>query len=187
MAESSDDGRRLSRRRFFRLGIAGSIVLGAGGVLAWQTSGYEVPASVARRLRHLSAKELRIVEAVAERIVRSDDDAFPSAAEVEVALQVDAILDSLHPADRRELLGLLHLLEHALPPWSGTFGRFTRLDGSARDAVLESMRSGSSQLMRGAFEGLKSLVVLAYFRDERTWGPIGYDGPLVGRPRGGFR
>lgn len=174
-------GGRVGRRRFFRLGVAGSIALGAGGLLAWQTSGYEVPAGVARRLRHLSPKEHCVVSAVGARILRADDGAFPSHDEVETALALDGLLGTLHPADRRDLLALLHVIEHAMPPWFGHVGRFTRLDGPAQDAVLEAMRTGSSGLLRAGFEGLKALIVLAYFRDARTWEAIGYDGPLVGR------
>jgi len=33
---------RVSRRRFVRLGVGGALLLGAGGILAYQTSGYEL-------------------------------------------------------------------------------------------------------------------------------------------------
>lgn len=183
MTTESDDPPRLTRRRLFRVGLAGAVGLGAGGVLAWQTSGYDVPDAIARRLRSLSPKEYRIVEAVAERIVRDDDGRLPPPDEVDTALWVDAVVSSLHAADQRDVRHLLHLLEHALPPWSGRFARFTRLSGPGRDAVLEAMQGGDSPLLRAGFEGLKALVALAYFRDERTWAAIGYDGPLVGRAR----
>lgn len=179
--EREDGPRRLSRRRFFRLGAAGTIALGAGGLLAWHSSGYEVPSAVSRRLANLSEKEYLIVEALADRILRSDDGALPPPREVDTALSVDALLSTLHPADRRDLLRLLHVIEHALPPWEGMLSRFTRLDGAEQDAVLEAMQSGSSHLMRAGFEGIKSICALAYFRDDRTWEAIGYDGPLVGR------
>ena len=172
---------RHGRRRFLKVGIVGSIALGAGGLLAWQTSGYEVPDAIARALTCLSPKEYRIVEAVAERIVRSDDPAFPPARELGVAARIDALIAALHPADRRELRGLLHLVEHGLGPWNGAASRFTRMGGAEQDAVLEAMGTGSSGLLRAGFEGLKSLVALAYFADERAWAAIGYDGPLVGR------
>ncbi len=186
MADAPNERPRLTRRRFFRVGVAGSIALGAGGLFAWQTSGYDVPDAIARRLVSLSPKEYRVVAAVAERVVRADDGAFPSAREVDAALHVDALIVELHPADARDLSHLLHLIEHGIPPLHGKPSRFTHLDGDQQDEVLDAMRTGSSTLLRAAFEGLKSLIVLAYFSDERTWAPLGYDGPLVGRPPGGF-
>lgn len=174
--------RTVSRRRFLRVGIAGGLVLGAGGIFAWQTSGYDVPDSVRRRLRYLSPKEYRVVEAAAEQLVRTTDAAFPPPGEVETALTFDALLEGLEPFDRRDVGRLLQLLEHALPTWAGQPGRFTRLASEERDAVLEAMRTSERELIRAGFEGLKSLVVLAYFRHERTWPALEYAGPIVARP-----
>jgi hypothetical protein len=53
--------------------------------------------------------------------------------------------------------------------------------------VLASVEASSSDLLRAGFDGLKSLVFMGYYRDPRTWGILGYDGPLVNRPRGGWR
>ena len=41
-------------------------------------------------------------------------------------------------------------------------------------------------LLRGAFDGLKSLVFMGYYRDPRTWRILGYDGPRVNRPDEGW-
>jgi len=174
------------RRRFLRLGLAGTAALAAGAVLAWQTSGYEVPDATARTLIALSAKEYLVVAAVAARILRSDGADFPSADDVDAALFIDKMVARVDPANRTDLLRLLHLLEHVIPLQSGRAGRFTRLDGAGQDAVLTAMMTSPVGLVRGAFEALKSLCVMAYFRDPRTWGAIGYDGPLVGRPREGW-
>lgn len=175
-----------SRRRFLRIGLAGTAALAAGGVLAWQMSGYDAPEATVRRLRALSPKEYLIVSAVAARILRADAPDVPSAADVEVALFIDGMVARLDPANRADLLSLLHLLEHALPLRSGYTSRFTHLDGARQDAVLTAMMTSSVGLVRGAFEALKSLCVMGYFRDARTWGAIGYDGPLVGRPSAGW-
>jgi len=29
-------------------------------------------------------------------------------------------------------------------------------------------------------------VMMGYYRDPRTWGVLGYDGPLMNRPEGGW-
>lgn len=190
MAPKSDapkpDSRTLSRRRFLRAGIAGGVALGVGGVLAWQTSGYEVPAAIASKLEALSPKEYLIVEALARRVLRGDGPGYPTADEVSAARFVDGLVARLDGETRLDLKRLLHLLEHGLPLRAGKLGRFTRLSGEAQDAVLARMEQSEIGILRGAFESLKSLCLMAYFRDARTWGAIGYDGPLVGRPREGW-
>jgi hypothetical protein len=49
------------------------------------------------------------------------------------------------------------------------------------------VQDSGSDLLRAGCEGLKSLVFLGYYRDPRTWTILGYDGPLVGRPAGGWK
>lgn len=172
--------KKIGRRRFLRVGVGAGLLLGAGSVLAWQVSGYDVPSSVERRLRALSPKEYRIVEAAALRILRTSDASYPT--DLDVALRVDAMLLSLHSADRRDFTRLLHLLEHALPWSAGQPGRFSRASGAAQDATLNWMATGRP-LMRAGLEAIKSIVVLAYFSDDRTWDAIGYGGPMVGGAR----
>ncbi len=62
-----------------------------------------------------------------------------------------------------------------------------RLPPGAQDRVLASLEASSHDLLRAGFAGLKALVYIGYYRDVRTWGIVGYDGPLVGRPEGGWR
>jgi hypothetical protein len=175
-----------SRRRFLRLGLAGAAALAVGGIFAWQTTGYEVPVDTERRLRALSPKEYLIVAALAARILRTDARDLPTSAELDVALFIDGMVARLDAANRRDFSSLLQLLEHAMPRGSGHASRFTRLDGDAQDAVLSAMMTSSVGLVRGAFEALKSLCVMGYFRDARTWAALGYDGPTLGRPARGW-
>ena len=53
--------------------------------------------------------------------------------------------------------------------------------------MLASVEASRHDLLRAGFDGLKSLVFIGYYRDVRTWSVVGYDGPLVGRPEGGWR
>ncbi len=164
----------------------GGAALAVGGVLAWHTRGYEVPPDTARTLRALGPKEFLVVQALAARIVRPDAPDMPTPDEVGVATFVDGLIARLDAANRADLLRLLHVVEHALPLASGHASRFTQLPGPAQDAVLTAMMTSRVPLLRGAFEALKSLCVMGYFRDARSWAGIGYDGPLVGRPVGGW-
>ena len=115
----------------------------------------------------------------ASPVTRTDAAPAPPVA-------IDVLVARLDPANRADLVRLLHLLEHALPLSAGVFSRFTRASGEEQDLVLRSMEASSQPMLRGAFVALKSLCVMAYFSQPLTWGAIGYDGPLVGRPASGW-
>lgn len=186
MKASVADDPKVGRRRFVRLGIGGALFLGIGGTFAYQTSGYEVSTETATRLEALTPKEFLIVSALAARILRRDADDLPLPEEVDAAFTIDALVSQLDDANRRDLVRLLHALEHALPLSAGVPSRFTRASAEEQDAVLTAMSESSVGLLRGAFGALKSLCAMAYFSHPLSWGAIGYDGPWVNRPTEGW-
>ena len=90
------------------------------------------------------------------------------------------------PYIRRDLLRLIALVEHGYPVTCGYRHRFTALDDAAQDDVLARLERSSIDLLRGVFSALKALMMMSYYRDQRTWGIIDYDGPLVNRPDKGW-
>ncbi len=174
-----------------RLGVGGALLLGAGGVLAYQSSGYELAAATREALYALSPKEYLVVQAVASRMLRADEPgegeaAYPSPEELGVAASIDVFVARLDAANRADLRRLLHVVEHLLPLGAGYASRFTRLSGADQDRVLEAMETSPVGLLRGAFNALKALCAMGFFSDPLTWGPIGYDGPMVARPPAGW-
>ncbi len=186
MRPRSGERPTITRRRFVRLGLGGALLLGVGGTLAYQTSGYALPDAVLARLEALSAKEYLVVSAAASRILRRDADDLPAPEQLEIGCAIDHFVAGMDAANRRDLLRLVHALEHVLPLSAGVLSRFSRASGEEQDLVLESMESSATPLLRGAFVALKSLCALSYFSDPRTWDAIGYDGPLVARPGEGW-
>ena len=161
--------------------MVGGVLLGAAGLFAWNATGYRLPPGSRRRLRSFTVKEFLVIQAIAARILRRDRDDLPSTAELDAAGFIDGFVVRLPAADRRDLSRLVHVVEHVAPWLAGHSARFTRLDGYAQDAVLRSMMTSKVGLLRGAFDALKTLSAMAYFRDDRTFAALGYDGPLVGR------
>lgn len=192
MRESSDSvpaPRRasLSRRRILAASV-GAVLITVGSAFAVvRCRGY-----VPRRRRNLVALaewESVVIEHAARRIVAPDDagDAsIPSADDVDVVGLVDVWVSHLPDRVRRDLGRFLAYLEHVAPIGAGVFSRFTRLAAADQDRVLGSLETSSSDLLRAGFDGLRSLVFLGYYRDPRTFGIIGYDGPIVGRPPKGW-
>ncbi len=179
-----------SRRRFLKGAAVGGILLAGGSVVALiRTRGYEVSPEAAAKLRSLAPWQLVFVQHAARRICAPDregDASIPSADDTDVAGFVDTYTARMPPSLRRDLFRFFAYVEHLAPLGVGLASRFTRLSSEEQDRVLASLEASSSDLLRGGWEGLKSLVFMGYYRDARTWKILGYDGPLVGRPEGGW-
>jgi hypothetical protein len=159
-----------------------------GSVVALvRTGGYAIRPG--RKLVCLSPWQFVFLEHAARRIAAPDrpaDSSIPTPDDVEVAGFLDGYLARMPWNLRRDLLRFFAYVEHVAPLGAGFGSRFTRLASADQDRVLSSVEASSSDLLRGGFEGLKSLVFMGYYRDARTWKILGYAGPLVGRPPGGW-
>lgn len=168
-------GTRISRRQFLRRTLLGGLLLGAGAVVGRHLSGYHLDPALASRLRVLSPKEYLVLMAVCRRILAPDEAGAPTPDEVGVGLNVDRYLGELDPSLVTQLRALLHLVEHG----SSLSGRFTRLGPEAQDAVLAAWESSRLDVRRQGFQALKTLAVLGYYDDPRTFALLGYPGPLL--------
>ena len=184
----NDEAARPSRRRFLKAGIAGGALVALSSVVAFvRTRGYELAPERAAKLAFLAPWQFIVVEHAARRIAAPDREGVPTADDIGVAEFVDAYCAKMDPALRKDFASLLAYVEHLAPIAVGHSSRFTRLAPSDQDAVLAGMESSSQDLLRGGFAGLKSLVFMGYYKDARTWSVLGYDGPLVNRPDGGWK
>jgi hypothetical protein len=179
------------RRRFLKGAIAVGTLVATGSVVAFfRTRGYVIPEERKRTLEALSPWQFVFVSAVARRIAAPDrpgDASIPTTDDVDVAGFIDTYVARMPAALRRDLLRFFAYVEHMAPLGVGFSSRFTRLGRDDQDRVLASIEASASDLLRGGFDGLKSLVFMGYYRDARTWTILGYDGPLVGRPSGGWK
>lgn len=176
----------VSRRRVLESAVVLGGLAAAGSIVGVVRSrGYDVRPG--RRLASLAPWELVVVEHVARRICAPDAPGVVTADDTDVAGFVDAYLARAPRRVRRDLGRFLMYVEQLAPATVLRASRFTRLSPADQDRVLEALESSASDLLRGGFEGLKALVFMGYYRDPRTWSILGYDGPLVGRPEGGWR
>ena len=162
--------------------------MGGGVVLALRTRGYD--AAAGRERTWFASWQWAVVEHAARRITAPDepgDSRIPTADDVDVAGFADAWVGRMNARVARDFGRFLAYLEHVAPLGCGFASRFTRLAPAAQDHVLASVQDSRSDLLRAGFEGLKALVFFGYYRDSRTWTILGYDGPLVGRPAGGWK
>jgi hypothetical protein len=179
-----------TRRKVLKATLAASALLVAGSTLAvFRARGYDLPPDRASKLVALSPWQLVFVTHLARRIAAPDrpgDPTIPTTDEVDVAGFIDGYVARMPAALRRDLFRAFVYVEHVAPLRLGLAWRFTRLAPEDQDRVLAALESSGQDLLRGAFDGLKSLVFMGYYRDARTWKILGYDGPLIHRPEGGW-
>jgi hypothetical protein len=168
-----------SRRRLLQISGVGGLALASGSVLFMWGGGEHyralLPAGVTPVV--LSEKELAILFALVDRLLPAAPG-FVSAREARIAERVDREL-GFHPRTlQQDVKAALLLVEHGgLLHLSAT--RFTRLSQEDQDLRLQEMMTRGLDVERQAFGGLRLMAMFFYYCDERTWGPIHYEGPLV--------
>lgn len=174
---------RIRRRQLLlalgALGLVGSAV----GLV--RSSGYDLPAGIAPA--SLAPWEWIVVRALARRVCAPDREGVVLPDDTDVVGFVDAYASKMPRRMRRDLGRFLGVIEHVAPVGIGSATRFSLLPPLDQDRVLAKLEASDSGLFRGGFSGVKALLFMGYYRDPRTWSVIGYDGPLVNRPQGGFR
>jgi hypothetical protein len=167
----------VTRRRFLLAIASGAAALGAA-VLVGQVGGYSLDDETRRKLRALTPGKYVVLAAAARRILAADGTA-PTADQIGVAGYIDGWLHEAPTLVRRDFGRLLGVVEHGTPLWSGRRRRFTDLSAADQDAHLERLSHSSIGALREGMAALKSLCMLGYYRDPRTWAICGYEGPTV--------
>lgn len=160
----------VQRRTFLKAGVAGTVLLLAGGTVSW-LAGRD---AVADRREVLAAVIPAVLEGSLPQAAPQRDGAVGQAlAGVETAIA------ALSPAAQQELAQLFALM--AIPP---TRLALTGLAHSWRDAtvaevssVLQGWRTHRLELLQSAYHALHDLVVGSWYADPAQWPGIGYDGP----------
>jgi D-cysteine desulfhydrase len=152
------------------------LALGSGVVLV-RGCGYRAPEPW--RGAALVRREAATLAAAAEALLPDiAGEALPLGPSAwEVARNVDEYVLAMPSRLRRDVHALLVAIEH-LTPLGGRLPRFTRLDAAGRAVVLESFAAHDT--LRMLYRGMRDLVMLGWYQDQRTWEMLGYEGPMVG-------
>jgi len=136
------------------------------------------PRSPRRPLQALDADAFAILAAVADRICPGGPG-LPSAWDLQVPEDIDALLHRKHPGDTADLVQALWLLENPVAGLllDGRPGRFTLATPEVQDRVLDRWRRSRIPQRRMAFRALCGLISAAYWANPRTYPHIGYPGP----------
>ena len=175
-AAKTGDLKKVGRRKLTL--AAASVLLGLGAVVgAVRTSGYPDPP---KKLLALAPWQYVVVTVVARRIAAPDGPDAPSTDDVDVAGFVDGYIANMPPKLREDIGALLGVVEHVAPLRAGFRRRFSNLGPAEQDTTLAWLERADG-LLAGAFEGLKALIFMGYYRAPQTWALLGYEGPTLGR------
>jgi hypothetical protein len=164
----------ISRRKALR-----TVAITVGGLAACvavvRGSGYPARAGVSV----LADADVATLEAFARRVCAGDVPSVPSIEDTKVIAFVDAQMRAMDAPLQRDLRRCLLYLEQLAPLRSGFSSRFSKLGPDQQDAVLRAMECSAQGLFRGAFQSIKALVLMGYYRDDRTFSILAYEGPMV--------
>lgn len=160
----------IGRRTFLKVGLAGGVVLGAGGIWYAATREAVAPGRLDNATRSMFG-------AIAPVILAGV--ALPEPATTEdVVAGVEAAFGGLSAAAQKELGELFGLLSFTPTRFVLTgvseWGRASHADIAG---FLESWRRHRLALLRGAYAALHDLVLGAWYARTESWEAIGYPGP----------
>ncbi|MAR93077.1 MAG: hypothetical protein SV765_17425 [Pseudomonadota bacterium] len=167
----------LSRRRFVANSMRLLLLAGSGPLLA-ACSGPSRPPI--QSMQYLDAGQAELFQRLSEVLLPTEGTALTSRTEVPVVANVDTLYGYLPPQTQADLSTAMDLFEHAGLVLGLHFSRFTRMTDSAAHSYIEQWQQGHS-LQQGIIMVLKKLVYASYWRDEQTWGPLQFPGPVSER------
>lgn len=169
------------RRSVLQLGLAGGALLSLGGIGFIGLRATKLGRPPRTPLRALDLKEFAVVSAIANCMLPGEPQ-WPTAANLQCAEKVDAVIASLHPeavAEFKQLLGLFEngisgLLTHRRPT------PFTQLPDEAQRERLNAWRASRLSLLRSGYLALTRLVHATYYSSPDVYANMGYPGPPQG-------
>ena len=169
----AERGKGPSRRRLLIGGAAAAVVVGG-----LRPTGYDDDAPAGRVL---SGWEAQVIAAAAEAVIPDEPGPLPADGPTawEVAANVDRYLTGMPKKMVLEIHGMMGFLEQGTL-MGGGLRRLTKLEPRARRRFLETL-SRMPGLAPQASRGVRDLCYLGWYQDPRTWGMLGYGGPLVPR------
>ena len=164
----------LNRRSFLKTGL----LLGAGISTGLSLGGCSSPAgTLPDGIRVLSAKHMPLFEKLIPVLLPVEGSILTPPSAVPVIANIDAMLGLMQASTREDVLVLFDLFEYS-SIFSTELARFSQLDNIEARNYIEACQSSSLFIQRAVVTAIKKFIYIGYWRDEKTWGPIEFDGPV---------
>ncbi len=164
----------LNRRVFLKAGL----LLGAGISTGLSLGGCSSPVGLLPDgIQVLSAKQLPLFEKLISVLLPVEGSILTPPNAVPVIANIDAMLGLMQASTREDVLVLFDLFEYS-SIFSTELTRFSQLDNIVARNHIEACQSSSLFIQRAVVTAIKKFIYIGYWRDEKTWGPIEFDGPV---------
>ena len=161
-----------NRRTFLKAGI--SLAIGGSTLLTLGCSSEPV---LDPSLKALTSSQQALFQRLTQILLPTEGTSLTSISVIPVLSNINHLFAGLDTKILADLEGATTLFEYGSLVLGGHFSRFTKLNDQDAVAYLEEWQNGNS-IQRGIATTLKKMVYASYWRDERTWGPVDYDGPV---------
>lgn len=164
----------MRRRRFLATSAYALLAVGAGGVLSACSDN---PVGKVAAGSALSAEQMAFFKRLSQVLLPTEGTKLAPLDSIPVLSNLDDLFASMDSQVRSDLGTAVDLFEHAGLVLGLRFTRFTRMSDQDAVAYIDGWQTGHPMQM-GIVTILKKLVYACYWRDEQTWGPVQFDGPV---------
>ncbi len=162
----------LNRRRFLQLATATAATL--SGYFATPSG---LLAAVPSDARKLDALETEVFARLARLVLPTQGTALVPAADIPILPTLEgALLVGMEPHVRAGVRGAVNYFNtRSVKDFGAKFVALSDRDGAT---FCDALANSANVADRSIVMALKKLVVLSYWANPPTWGPLGYDGPV---------
>lgn len=127
-------------------------------------------------MKVLTKNEVALLRAIAQCFLPAGGGLSPDAIDAGVIPRMDEWMSSLRPKERLQTRALFQLFEYYIAvEQMRPFARFTRADRDERIAYLSAWEHSSVYARRLAFQGIRSMITLAYDQCQQVREEMGTD------------
>ncbi len=161
-----------SRRSFIKAGIG--VAVSSSSLL---TLGCSSEPAIDSSLSALTASQQKLFSRLISLLLPTSGTDMTAVETVPVLGNINHLFASLESKVLGDLSGATTLFEYGAVLLGGEWSRFTKLSDAAALSYIEDWQNGNT-IQRGIATTLKKMVYASYWRDESTWAPLDYDGPV---------
>ncbi|HEY3128390.1 MAG TPA: gluconate 2-dehydrogenase subunit 3 family protein [Acidobacteriota bacterium] len=160
--------RKLTRRRFLKSGLTGSLAIRAVAATAISATGLSETQQRASPAATVRRHEDKLLQAITDEIIPAGDG-MPAASEVGSVEYLEKLAQTLPDLKRALGEGLKTLQEVCRRSFSGDF---LNLSKAKR---VEALKEWEKKGAEGFFPTLRDYIYEAYYTQPQVWRLIGYD------------
>ncbi len=164
----------LDRRSFIKY----SMIAGASFSSTLIMGGCSVQKSnTPNTFQFLSSSHLPMLQKLILVLLPTKDSVLVSATEIPVIHNIDNMLGVMNRITRGEVLMLFNVFEYS-PILTTKVSTFSQLKNNAAQSHVEDYQESSIGMLRAIVTALKKIIYISYWRDEKAWESIEFDGPV---------